>query len=112
MSTLTADFLFEIGDTVFFSSAQHAAGHRPKQFVIYERLAQECHGGIQRLYRLGGVDMNVPEVLLVRDEPAYRPMSQAEHDENLKVIRAKNRVSSEELWGLPIESRKSDTESE
>ena len=76
MSSLRAEFRFEIGDTVYFRAAMHNANNRPNQFIIYERLAQQCHGGIQQLYRMQpGMDF-VAETLLTADEPEYRPATE------------------------------------
>lgn len=81
MSSITVDFEFEIGDLVYFRGASHHAGVRPKQFCVYERLAQECHGGIQRMYRVtGGTDL-FPAVLLTKEQPPYQPACEEEQDE-------------------------------
>lgn len=68
-------FKFSIGDAVFIKSALHTAGNRPKQFVVYEQLAQRCDGGIQFLYKLVGWQGDLPEIALTAEEPPYRPES-------------------------------------
>ncbi len=79
-------FEFDIGELVFFRGAQHTCGCRPKQFCITERLAQECHGGVQKLYRLSGTDPHQlhPEIALTRGEPAYRPVSSEQQADELR----------------------------
>lgn len=83
MSKIEVEFAFEIGDFVYFKSAPHFDWKNPRKFVVVERLAQQCHGGIQRMYRLGGlVDdasrtlMNVSETELSREKPPYEPISE------------------------------------
>lgn len=83
-SELTVSFVYEIGDIVFFRASQHCAGSRPKPFLITERVAQECHGGVQQLYRMDGRPDLVSEVALSHDEPPYRPMVPAAVDDGIK----------------------------
>lgn len=91
MSGFEVDFEFEIGELVFVKSALHADGVRPKYFVIIERLAQQCSGGIQRLYKLAGEEGVVPEIALTRDEPPYRPPSDAEMTQRQRQRQAEQR---------------------
>ncbi len=72
------DFEFEIGDIVYFKTADHFAGQRPKQFIVVERIAQQCSGGIQLLYKIGAVTSVISEIELSREEPPYRQMSSDE----------------------------------
>ena len=95
MSSITAEFAFEIGDLVFFKGALHCDGHRPKQFCVYERIAQQCHGGIQMHYRLSGYTGDVPETVLTKDEPPYRPHSKEEVEHNLEVKAAMRAAADE-----------------
>ena len=85
-SMITVTFEFEIGELVFFKGTQHTLGCRPKQFCVTERIAQECHGGVQKLYRLSGTDPHLlhPEIVLTREEPAYRPVSVEERADELR----------------------------
>ena len=83
-SELRATFELEIGELVFFKGAQHTCRSRPIQFCITEQLAQVCHGGVQKLYRLSGKDDWHPEIALTRDEPAYRPVSVEEREDELR----------------------------
>jgi len=76
MSSITVDFEFEIGDTVYFKAARHNLSDSPKGFTVCERGAVECHGGVQRFYRLTGFDnkdplSGIPCVALTKDKPAY-----------------------------------------
>ncbi len=84
-SEVRATFEFEIGELVYIRSANHAAGVRPRQFVILEQILQQCCGGIQLFYLLD--DPNMPqrsEFLLTREEPAYRPVSEAERKDTFR----------------------------
>ena len=85
-SEVRAMFEFEIGELVFFKGTQHNRSCRPNQFCVTERLAQECHGGIQKMYRLSGTDPHLlhPEIALTREEPAYRPVSGAEQKDTFR----------------------------
>lgn len=68
-------FEFAIGDLVYVRSAGHSATHIPKQFVVTERFAQQCHGGFQLQYKLHGYpesgNVLVPELVLTRERPDY-----------------------------------------
>ena len=71
MSELKAEMKFEVGDFVYFRNASHHIEALPKRFVVTERLVQECHGGVQRLYKLHGHEGLVPEICLCSDMPPY-----------------------------------------
>ena len=112
MSSITVEFEFEIGDLVFFKGAQHTAGHRPKQFVVYERIAQQCHGGVQKRYRVGGITELVVEPLLVRDEPPYRATTQESIDDHIAAVHAEQ-AASEAAWAERLAARrKKETDSD
>ena len=81
MSKIEVEFEFEIGQLVFFKGSQHTRSNRPKMFPIFERHAQECHGGIQKLYKLSFITELVPEVVLTTEEPQYRPACEEERKE-------------------------------
>ncbi len=84
-SEVRATFEFEIGELVFVKSATHIKGSRPKQFLILERVIQQCHGGIQLMYLLDVPDLPLrPEIALTREEPAYRPVSAAEQKDTFR----------------------------
>lgn len=91
MSGINVEFKFEIGGMVYFRGSIHDFDHRPNQFVIAERSAHECHGGLQRLYKLVNYRDPVPEIALSREEPSYQPASDAAYKERRK----KNAVDSE-----------------
>ncbi len=81
MSRIEVWFIFEIGELVYFRGAPHNLRNIPQQFVVSERIAHECHGGIQRFYRLVGVPDLVPELGLSRITPPYQrrdPSARAE----------------------------------
>lgn len=90
MSQITVEFEFEIGEIVFFKAADHNSAVRPRTYQIMERLAQECHGGIQRAYVLVGSREWVPELALSREEPLYRPESQQTIDAKCTESRARS----------------------
>ena len=75
MDTITVTFQFAPGDLVYFRAAHHGHGSRPNRFCIETRIAEECHGGIQIMYKLVGSDKCVPELALSATEPAYNPKS-------------------------------------
>ena len=85
MSKIEVEFAFEIGDKVYTRTASHHAGRRPKAFIVYERLAQECHGGIQRLYKCYELEGYVPEIVLTREMPPYGRMSPEAIKEELEL---------------------------
>jgi hypothetical protein len=97
VSELKAEMKFEIGDIVYFAATQHTDSCRPRRFVVYERFAQECHGGIQKLYRVGGEANMVSEPLLTSVEPEYRPRSPeaiaSQIADELQLSAARDKVS-------------------
>lgn len=98
MSGFTVDFEFDIGDLVFTKGSQHTEGNRPRLFCISERIAQQCHGGIQKLYKLETIDGWHAEVVLTKDEPPYRPMSDARMIEHFAIME-QERKARESHWG-------------
>jgi hypothetical protein len=97
-SELTATLEFEVGELVYPRSALHCDGQRPRRFVIVERYVQQCHGGVQKLYRLHGVDGNlVSEVALTREEPEYRPLSEGYIEAQL-AAEARAEEARDERW--------------
>lgn len=76
MSKLEVNFAFEIGDLVYIKSASHRMDCVPKRYVVYERIAQQCHGGVQLLYKITSFDGTFPEVVLTKELPAYEPISE------------------------------------
>ena len=69
--TLTVEFAFDIGEMVYCKAAAHRRDSFPRRFIILERLAQQCPGGVQLHYKLNGVDGNHLEIALTRDKPPY-----------------------------------------
>lgn len=78
MSKIEVEFAFELGQIVYVRSSLHTHNVSPTRYVIAERIAQECHGGVQRLYKIYGRDDFVPEIVLTSEEPAFRPVSDEE----------------------------------
>jgi hypothetical protein len=74
MSTLTAEFEFEIGEQVYFKTALHNAEATPKRFIVLEQIAQRCPGGTQMFYHVMSdkVLHSVPETVLTREQPEYQ----------------------------------------
>lgn len=72
MSTLSAEMAFEIGDVVYFRTAEHRHGTRPKPFIVTGREIEECPGGIQKHYKLGGVSGTAHEMELTKEIPPYQ----------------------------------------
>lgn len=81
MSELKSDMAFEVGEMVYVRHALHNANRVPLQYIITERYVQECHGGIQRLYKLLGEQGMYPEIALTRERPAYQPRCEEYYDE-------------------------------
>ncbi len=69
MSELKADMAFEIGELVYFKGAIYNTHQTPNRYMVVERYVNECHGGIQRLYKLEGITVQVAEIALTRDVP-------------------------------------------
>lgn len=86
MSTLSVEFAFEIGEFVYLKTADHFDGARPRKFIITEQIAERCPGGIQLHYRLGGLECNVLEICLTRDEPPYVPMTDEAVQDHLRAL--------------------------
>lgn len=81
MSTLSAEMAFEIGDFVYLKHHESTPELRPRRYMVYERHIQECHGGVQRFYRVAGLEGPVAEICLSKEIP---PM-----DESAEIERAK-----------------------
>ena len=74
-------FQFSIGEQVYFKVALHDSERKPKRFIILERVLQQCSGGIQFFYVLGGPtqgNFKVSEVEITKEEPSYKPMQRKE----------------------------------
>ena len=87
MGELKAIMLFSVGEMVYIKSAANDRLSTPNQHVITERYLQECHGGIQKLYKLYGALDLVPEIVLTRDEPTFRPISKDFLAENMLLTK-------------------------
>ncbi len=70
-ATLSAIFAFEIGDFVYFKTAEHNERQAPQKHMVMERHIQECHGGVQTLYSIGGISGLVPSIALTAKKPPY-----------------------------------------
>ena len=92
MSGFTVEFAFELGQQVFFRDAPHDVDQTPRAFTVYERVAQECHGGVQRLYKLmvgEGRSELYPEILLCAEMPPLQPLSDAKIEERHRIEAAR-----------------------
>ena len=85
MTTLTAEMAYEIGQIVYMRDALHNAGSQPTPHIITERFVQECHGGIQRLYKFSGDTSVHSEVALTDKELEYVPTSDARIDDEIRI---------------------------
>lgn len=93
MSAITVEFRFALGVSVYFKHAAHDRACRPNQFVVVERIAQECAGGLQKLYRFSGDTNTYSEIALTVEEPPYRPMTKAHLQERLRIISAERQAT-------------------
>lgn len=68
------DFKFKIGDIVQFveQPVEPYANMGKNKKVVIERIIQECHGGIQRHYRLRGGDRLI-DITEMEIEPYQKP---------------------------------------
>lgn len=84
MPELRGETKFAVGDLVYFRTASHHNGTRPRRYVVTERYLQECAGGVQVLYRLGGLpertDHLIRETELTAEMPPYSDWLE-EHDD-------------------------------
>ena len=71
MSAITVDFEFELFDIVYLKHAEYSRKFSPVKHIITERVAIECHGGIQKSYHLFDGKGSVPEPILSKSKPAY-----------------------------------------
>ena len=85
MSSITVDFKFEIEEVVYIKTALHAMDNRPNRYIVQERIAQQCHGGVQRMYKLVGMSEHLPELALTIKEPEYRPVGDNIIEEFIKL---------------------------
>lgn len=92
MSSITVQFQFEIGDIVYFRQSPNNMDNIPNRFLVTERLAQQCHGGIQMLYRLHDRDALIPEVAIRGDCPPFQPDSDERVAERQRLLRAEHEV--------------------
>ena len=67
MSELKAEFEFEVGEIVFAKFADHDDNYTPKNIQIFERIIQQCHGGVQTFYQTSSGKF--PSIALVRERP-------------------------------------------
>ena len=91
-NTITVTFQFKPGDLVYFRGAAHHRGQRPARFCIETRMAEQCHGGIQRMYRLVGGDRYVPELALTSTEPGWQ--SKSDSDIEAEALEHKNEIDA------------------
>jgi len=96
MSSLTVEFKFQIGELVYVRGSMYGEGRRPRQFVILERIAQECPVGVQLQYKLHDVAGFMLEIALTRDEPPYRPETDAWLADRLRVMKAEREIVTTE----------------
>jgi hypothetical protein len=93
MSQVTVDFEFEIGDLLYFRDAENSLDKHPRAFLVYERIAQECHGGIQRFYKLTGLPDATPEIALTKDAPKYSRRCAERTEEQIELLNLEAKAS-------------------
>lgn len=101
MSVLSAEMAFEVGDHVYFKHAENDLLSSPKRFAVIARYVEECHGGVQRHYKLFGRDEFVPEIVLTKERPKYE-----EHGEEA-FIRAAEHAT---LRGISMPGEEQDSD--
>lgn len=63
MSGFTVDFEFEIGELLWMKGSHDQRG------IVTDRIAQQCSGGIQKLYSLSRLSGFISEIALTREPP-------------------------------------------
>lgn len=102
MTVLNVEFSYEIGERVFIRTASHRDGLVPRQFLITERVARQCSGGVQLFYTLFDVDDEVPEIALTRNMPEYLPLSEGAIQDIRRSSEARREVGWGGIgWGVP-----------
>lgn len=91
--TMAIIFMFDIGDLVYIRGSMHSRSSTPKQFVVCERILQQCHGGTQRVYKLLNYEGWVPEIAITPAMPAYewgdknRSLEECQHQRDSETVR-------------------------
>lgn len=75
MSELKAEMEFEIGDVVYFKTSLHDKHHTPRKFTVVGRIVEECHGGVQRHFKVAsfGDCFMASYIELTKECPPYSP---------------------------------------
>ena len=73
---------------MYFKNAENTLERQPVKYIITERYAQECVGGIQKMYRLLDSKELVPEPVLAYEKPTY---------EGLNVDRLREKIEIEAI---------------
>ena len=94
-------FQFGVGDIVYFKTAPHNRDKYPNRFMVVERFVQQCHGGVQFLYKLDppARDGLVPEIVLCIEKPPYEiSMERLKDIANEDVLRRAEEHLQFEAW--------------
>lgn len=111
MKTLSVIFDFEIGEMVYFKAARHTMEGFPRRYMIVERIAQQCPGGVQLQYRLGDWDGRhlTNEIELSRDMPPYE-RSLPERRQEARDLRAAEQEESSKHWKMAVKAEAAKSE--
>ena len=115
MTGFTVEFQFDIGDIVYARDAAHDEASTPMPMCIIERIAQECMGGVQRLYKTSRTDKLLPEVCLTNERPPYQRVDSdriAEQAELRATIRKAERDAGGWSWSEAMPSKAVEADSE
>ena len=83
---VTVEFAFNIGEVVWHRAAVAGGQYKPHAWIVIERHAVQCHGGVQKFYKLNDcAGPMVPELALTSDEPP--PASRVEWCMNTEPTR-------------------------
>lgn len=115
MTGFRVDFKFEIGDIVFAKDAAHDEGNTPLPMCIIERIAQECMGGVQQLYKTSRAEKCFPEVCLTNERPPYQRVDYdriAEQADLRAAIRKAEREAGGWSWSEAMPSKAEEADSD
>lgn len=93
MTEITVDFEFELHEIVYLKHAEYSRNMKPVRHIIIERSAVECHGGVQKMYRLLDGQRLIPEPILTKSLPIPEGWDVAAFIDKLKNRDEKKKTS-------------------
>ena len=87
--TVAVEFEFAKGEILYRRDSNHGEGMVPRPFMVQERHVVDCHGGVQKLYKLVGEGGQFPEFSLSREMPPFQPASDALLADRARVAEAR-----------------------